>query len=120
MEFKKQPILTLSTTEAEFVAAVMCACQALWIKRILNVLGHYDGGCIDVKCDNTSTIKLSKNPVMHGYSKHIEVRNHFLRDLVNEGKLSLVHCGSRDQVADLMTKPLKHDGSSRYKLTAIN
>jgi hypothetical protein len=106
---KKQPIVTLSTTEAEFVAAAMCVCQALWIKRILKELGHSNGGCTQVKCDNSSTIKLSKNPVMHGRSKHIDVRYHFLRNLTREGTIALVHCGSQDQVADLMTKPLKLD-----------
>ena len=106
---KKQPIVTLSTTEAEFVAAAVCACQAIWMKRILKELGHSDGGCIFVMCDNSSTIKLSKNPVMHGRSKHIDVRFHFLRNLTKDGTIELIHCGSQDQVADIMTKPLKLD-----------
>jgi hypothetical protein len=58
-------------------------------------------------CDNSSTIKLSKNPVMHGQSKHIGVRFHFLRDLTKEGIVELIYCGTRDQAADVMTKPLK-------------
>ncbi|KAF2301756.1 hypothetical protein GH714_028913 [Hevea brasiliensis] len=103
------PIVTLSTTEAEFVAAAVCACQGVWIKRILKELGQFDGGCTTVMCDNSSTIKLSKNPVMHGRSKHIDVRFHFLRNLTKEGVIELVHCGSQDQVADIMTKPLKLD-----------
>ena len=48
-----------------------------------------------------------KNPVMHGRSKHIDVRFYFLRDLTRDEVVELVHCGSQDQVADLMTKPLK-------------
>ncbi|XP_075489673.1 secreted RxLR effector protein 161-like [Primulina tabacum] len=104
---KKQPIVTLSTTEAEFVAAAVCACQGVWMKRILKELGCSDEGCITVMCDNSSTIKLSKNPVMHGRSKHIDVRFHFLRNLTKDGKIELIHCGSQDQVADIMTKPLK-------------
>ena len=58
-------------------------------------------------CDNTSTIKLSKNPVLHGRSKHIRVRFHFLRDLTKEGIVNLLFCGTRNQLADLLTKPLK-------------
>lgn len=104
---KKQPILTLSTTKAEFVAAAVCVCQGIWMKRILEELGHTCGNGINVMCDNSSTIKLSKNPVMHGRSKHIDVRFHFLRNLTKEGKIELLHCGSQDQVADIMTKPLK-------------
>ncbi|CAL9004184.1 unnamed protein product, partial [Prunus brigantina] len=98
---KKQPIVTLSTTEAEFVAAAVCACQGVWMKRILKELGHSNGSCTTVMCDNSSTIKLSKNPVMHGRSKHIDVRFHFLRNLTKEGTIELVHCGSQDQVADI-------------------
>jgi len=48
-----------------------------------------------------------KNPVMHGRSKHIDVRFHFLRDLTKEEVVKLVHCNTSNQVADIMTKPLK-------------
>jgi hypothetical protein len=62
--------------------------------------------CLTVLCDNSSTIKLSKNPVMHGRSKHIDIRFHFLRNLSSEGSIELVHCASKDQLADVMTKAL--------------
>lgn len=48
--------MTLSTTEAEFVAAVVCASQGVWIKRILKELGHSGGSCTTVMCDNSSSI----------------------------------------------------------------
>ena len=57
--------------------------------------------------DSSSAIELSKNPVMHGRSKHIDIRFHFLRDLSRDGVVELVQCGSKDQLADIMTKPLK-------------
>jgi len=59
--------------------------------------------------DNMSTINLTKNPIMHGRSKHINVRFHFLRELCKEGVIELKHCNSQDQVADIMTKALKID-----------
>ncbi|XP_068490452.1 secreted RxLR effector protein 161-like [Phaseolus vulgaris] len=104
---KKQPIVALSTTEVEFVAAATCACQAIWIRMVLKGLNHVQHKGTIIMCDNTSTIKLSKNPVMHGRSKHIRVRFHFLRDLVKSEKIELVHCGTQKQVADVMTKALK-------------
>jgi hypothetical protein len=67
--------------------------------------------------DNNSTIKLSKNPVLHGRSKHIDVRFHFLRDLTKEGKVELIHCRSAEQIADILTKPLKAE--SFVKLRAL-
>jgi hypothetical protein len=106
---KKQPVVTLSTTEAEFVAATSCACQGVWMRRVLEKLGNSQGKCTAVLCDNSSTIKLSKNPVMHRRSKHIDVRFHFLRDLTRDGVVELKHCGTQEQIADIMTKPLKLD-----------
>ncbi|CAL5403117.1 unnamed protein product [Camellia sinensis] len=104
---RKQPIVTLSTTKAEFVAATSCACKAIWLRRLLETLQHPHNGSTPIYCDNSSTIKLSKNPVLHGRSKHIDVRYHFLRDLVKDGTLDLKHCRSEDQLADILTKPLK-------------
>lgn len=112
---KKQPIVTLSTTEAEFVAASVCACQAIWMKRILKELGYAGEDRTDIHCDNSSTIKLSKNPVMHGRSKHIDVRFHFLRNLSVDGVVSLIFCGSADQLADIMTKPLNVEGFRKLR-----
>lgn len=106
---KKQPIVTLSTTDTEFVAAAGCASQAVWMRRVLKQLGHNQKKGTIVMCDNSSTIKLSKNHVMHGRSKHIDVRFHFLRELVKGGTIELLHCGTKEQIADVMTKPLKLD-----------
>lgn len=104
---KKQPVVTLSTIEAEFVAAAYCACQCVWMRRILEEFGLAQSGSTTIMCDNSSAIKLSKNPVLHGRSKHIDVRFHFLRNLTKEGVVKLVHCGTGEQLADILTKPLR-------------
>lgn len=57
---KKQPVVSLSTTEAEFIAAASCACQAVWLKRVLENLDLVQGRTIIVRCDNSFAIKLSK------------------------------------------------------------
>ena len=62
---KKPPIVTLSTTEAELVAATSCACQAIWLRRILKELHFKQEEAIVIYCDNSSTIKLTKNHVLH-------------------------------------------------------
>jgi len=104
---RKQPIVTLSTTKAEFVATSTCAYQAIWLRNILEEVHFKQQGPTLIYCDNSSTIKLSKNPIMHGKNKHIDVRFHFLRDLSNEGIIDLICCKSEVQIADIMTKPLK-------------
>lgn len=106
---KKQPIVSLSTTEAEFIAATACACQAIWLKRVLKTLDQTQQEKNTIHCDNSSAIELSRNPVMHGHSKHIDVRFHFLRELAQIGMIELVHCNTLEQIADVMTKPLKLD-----------
>lgn len=58
-------------------------------------------------CDNNSTIQLSKNLVFHGKSIHIDVRFHFRRDLVKDEVIKLSYCNTEEQIADIMTKPLK-------------
>ncbi|RDX88108.1 hypothetical protein CR513_30336, partial [Mucuna pruriens] len=80
---KKQPI---------FVAAATSACQAMWMRRVLRNLTHTKDSSTIIMCDNSSTIKLSENPVMHGRSKHIRV------DLVEDGEIELVYCGTWEQV----------------------
>jgi hypothetical protein len=112
---RKQPVVTLSTTEAEYVAAAACACHSIWMKRVLNSLGFSSYKCVKIFCDNSSTIKLSKNPIFHGRTKHIDVKFHFLRDLVKEGAVELIHCETREQVADILTKPLKLESFTRLR-----
>lgn len=106
---KKQPIASLSTTEAEFIVTAACACQAIWLKRVLKTLDQTQQEKNTIYCDSSSAIKLSRNPVMHGRSKHIDVRFHFLRQLVQTDMIELVHCNTLEQIADVMTKPLKLD-----------
>lgn len=115
---RKQDIVTLSSTEAEYVAATSAACHYVWLKGMLQELEIVNEEGIDIMCDNSSAIKLSRNPVMHRRTKHIDVRYHYLRNLVNEGVLKLVFCGTNDQVADIMTKPIKLDQYEklRYRL----
>ncbi|KAF2297197.1 hypothetical protein GH714_019277 [Hevea brasiliensis] len=104
---KKSAIVTLSTTEVEFVTATTCACQVIWLRKILEELHFKQEGAIAIYYDNSSAIKLSKNLVLHGRSKHIDVKFQFLRDLTRDEIIDFIHCKSEDQFADIMTKPLK-------------
>lgn len=104
---KKQPVVALSTTKAEYIAASLCSCQCVWLRRVLEMIGCGEGFATVINCDNSSTIQLSKHPVFHGKSKHIEVRFHNLRELVSEGIVKLEYCSTENQVADIFTKPLK-------------
>jgi len=70
---KKQPVVALSTAEAEYIAATSCATQTVWLRRILEVMHQKQNTPTEIYCDNKSAIALSKNPVFHGRSKHIDI-----------------------------------------------
>jgi hypothetical protein len=59
-----------------------------------------------ILCDNQSCIKMTENPVFHDRSKHIEIRYHYIRDMVHRGALKLRYISTDEQVADVLTKPL--------------
>ena len=77
------------------------------MKKVFNHFSPSQSKCIVVFCDNLYAIKLSKNPVLHGRSKHIDVRFHFLCNLTMDEVVELKYYGTSEQLADIMTKPLK-------------
>eukprot|EP00253_Pinus_taeda_P015521 PITA_15521 len=103
---KKQSIVALSTAEAEYVAATVAACQAVWMRRMLRSLGQEQAKTTVILCDNSSAIALSKNSVFHKRTKHIDTRFHYIRELVSNGEIALEHSRTQEQVADILTKPL--------------
>ena len=112
---KKQTSLAISTTEAEYVSAGKACQQALWMKQALVDYGIQLNG-ITILCDNKGAIDLSKNPVQHSRTKHIEIRHHFLRDNVQKGNISIEKVSSEDNIADILTKPLKREPFNLLRL----
>ncbi|GJZ69125.1 copia protein, partial [Tanacetum coccineum] len=112
---KKQTALAISTTEAEYISAGKACQQALWMKQ---ALVDYDIRLDDVPimCDNKGAIDLSKNPVQHSRTKHIEIRHHFLHDNVQKGHISIEKVPSVDNIADILTKPLKRESFNYLRL----
>ncbi|GKE43021.1 hypothetical protein Tco_1470305 [Tanacetum coccineum] len=103
---KKQTALAISTTEVEYVSAGKACQQALWMKQALVDYGISIDD-IPIMYDNKRAIDLSKNPVQHSRTKHIEIRHHFLRDNVQKENISIEKVSSEDNIADILTKPLK-------------
>ena len=110
---KLQEIVTLSSTEAEYVAATEAAKEAMWIKNWLKEIGLTPQIVLHV--DNTSAISLIENPVNHKRSKHIEVRFHKLREWYNNGDLKIEHTRSDLMVADIFTKNVSANTMKKMK-----
>ena len=96
--------MSLSTVEAEYIVTSSCCIQLLWMQKLLDYGIRQEH--FTIYCDNTSAINISKNHVQHSRTKHIEIRHHFIQELVEDGKLTLEFIHIDDQKADLFIKPL--------------
>eukprot|EP00253_Pinus_taeda_P033891 PITA_33891 len=103
---RKQRSVALSSAKAEYMAASLAACEAIWMRKILVGLfnSHLDPTVI--YCDNQSCIKLSANPSFHDRSKHIDIRYHHIRDCVQRRIMLLSYIPMEDQDVDILTKAL--------------
>ncbi|CAM8880461.1 unnamed protein product [Rhodiola kirilowii] len=102
---KKQNSISLSTTDAEYIASRSCCTQMLWMKQMLEEYGVKQEVMM-LYCDNMSAISISKNSVQHSRTKHIDIRHHFIRELVEKKTITLTHVSTEKQLADIFTKAL--------------
>ncbi|GKC74551.1 hypothetical protein Tco_1120434, partial [Tanacetum coccineum] len=100
---KKQTIVANSTTEAEYVAAANCCGQVLWIQNQMLDYGFKFMNTM-IHIDNESTIYIVKNPVFHSKTKHIEIRNHFIKDSYEKKLVQVIKIHTDHNVADPLTK----------------
>lgn len=103
---KRQDVVALSTTEAEYMALAKGAQQARWVHHFLAEVGHGLPLPSHLKSDNKSAIAISENPKFHSRVKHIDIRFHYLRDAVRSGELKVEYIPSEDNPADILTKSL--------------
>jgi hypothetical protein len=103
---KKQSSIALSTMEAEYIAACFASCEAIWLRKLLTGLFDLEMEATTILCDKQSYIKITENLVFHDKSKHIEIRYHYIRDMVQRGAIKLQYVSTDEQVVDVLTKPL--------------
>ncbi|KAH9762156.1 hypothetical protein KPL70_000706 [Citrus sinensis] len=98
-----QHVVALSTTEAEYTAATEAVKEALWLRGLITELGMKQEA-VEVHCDSSSAIYLSKNPAHHEKTKHIDIKLHFIRNVISKGVISMVKVHTDDNPADMLTK----------------
>ena len=103
---RKQPTVALSTCEAEYMALASTIQECIYLEQLLEGIDDYKYTQTIVYEDNQGTIALAKNPVSRQRCKHVDIKYHFIRSNVNEGKVTLVYCSTEEMVADIMTKPV--------------
>jgi hypothetical protein len=118
---KKQGSISLSTTEVEYIASATCCTQILWMIQTLADLKVTYTNPIPIHCDKTNAISVSKNPVLHSKTKHIQIKYHFVKEQVTNIIVQLNYIPSTEQIADIFTKPLATTpfGYLRQKLGVI-
>jgi hypothetical protein len=103
---KLQTMVALSTTEAEYIAAVEAAKEVIWMRQFMGELGYPPSSSSTLLMDNQSAISVSKNPEHHGRMKHLDLRWFWLRDVVDSGLVKPAFIPTEDMAADILTKSL--------------
>ena len=102
---KKQTTVALSTAEAEYVALAAAAQEAVWLRSVMKGLNKEIPPTV-IHEDNQSAIAIAKNPQFHSRTKHVDIKYHFVRELVEDGIIQLSYCESGNMMADILTKGL--------------
>ncbi|GKV38633.1 hypothetical protein SLEP1_g46522 [Rubroshorea leprosula] len=103
---KRQPTVSLSTTEAEYRAAAVAAQESTWLMQLMEDLKQPSDYSVKLYCDNQSAIRLAENPVFHARTKHVEVHYHFIREKVRQEEIEMQATKTDEQATDIFTKGL--------------
>ncbi|KAI4364901.1 hypothetical protein MLD38_020932 [Melastoma candidum] len=112
---KKESIVALSSAEAEYIAANEATREAVRLRRLLLELQQKVNESTTIFCDNQSAIAITKNPIFYARSKHIELRHHFIREMVSQKEILLEFINTHDQPADILTKAVSSEKFETFK-----
>lgn len=119
---KRQQGVSLSTTEAEYVAACQATKEAIWLRRLMHEIGINFDSPTNIYIDNQSAIRLIHNPEFHSRSKHIDIKYHFIREKYQSCEIEPKYVNTKNQEADILTKalPREHFQNLRCKMGLQN
>jgi len=111
-ESRKQRTVALSSTETEYMAITDATKEAIYLMSFLNELGLNSRAKVTIWNDNQGAAKLAHNTVHHSRTKHIDIRHHFVREVLKNHPIRLEYLPSEEMIADVLTKGLpksKHE-----------
>ena len=111
----RQGGVTLSSAEAEFVAASQAGQEAIYLRALLRGFNFRQVGATEIWEDNASCIMMSENPANRERTRHVDTRVHYLRELVRDGHVKLLKCAGPQNVADALTKGLPRPALSKHR-----
>ena len=104
---RKQPCVALSSAEAEYISMSAAAQEATWFQQLLrDAVSEKATEPLTIYTDSQSAIAIAHNPKYHGRAKHIDIKFHFVRDKITDGKIELSYVSTEDMTADIFTKGL--------------
>ena len=112
---RKQKMVAASSCEAEYMAAFEATKEALWLRQLLNGIGISPPTATPIMCDNNAARAISEDPLLHARVKHMDIKYHFLRENVQSDKVTLQYIPTKDNIADILTKPLERQKFSRLR-----
>jgi hypothetical protein len=112
---RKQSRISLSTIEAKYIVVCSASCEAIWLQKLLTGLFDLEMEATMILCDNQSYIKMTENHVFHDKSKHIDIRYHYIHDMVQRGAIKLQYVSMDEQVVDVLTKPLSRVNFENFR-----
>jgi hypothetical protein len=111
---KRQSVVAMSSTEAEYIALSEAGREACWLRSLYHKLGYEQTQPTVIRGDNNGAIAMARNPQFHKRAKHIAVRWHWIRDLVEKGTVDIQSCRDPEQTADVLTKALAHPKHKKH------
>lgn len=106
---RRQPTVSTSTAEAEYIGECNASKEAYFLSQALTELGYPMDGPVDLRADNQAFIKMADNPVKHSRTKHIDIKYHYVRELIENEHITLTYVSTKEMIADGLTKPLRPD-----------
>ena len=103
---RKQALVSLSTTESEYIAMMHTTKEALWIWMFLGEILRPLTKLMLLYCDNQSAIAVAKNNQFHARTKHIDICYHFICEMVARNVVEIRYCPTNQMIADIFTKAL--------------
>jgi hypothetical protein len=113
---KKQPIITLSTIEAEYIALSEACHKICWLRGLYEKLGFKQETPTLLWGDNEGAVAMTRDPQFHQRSKHIDIKYQAIREWVRQGIVYVKNCRDQDQMADILTKPLPRPKYKKHVL----
>ncbi|SOV04775.1 uncharacterized protein UDID_11094 [Ustilago sp. UG-2017a] len=110
-----QKCVSLSAVEAEFIAATEATHEVLFLKQLLHSIGIATS-TPTVYSDNTGCIQVSKDPAQHWKLKHIDTKYHFICNNVQEGRVQVKYVDTKQNLADILTKPVRKQAIQQARL----